>query len=227
MLSARTIEPSNDFAARKAKSGFCNITPSPKSQDASMEDFAKSLTVALGARDNNTRQHSDRVVRLATELGRQISLSEHEIDVLSIGARFHDIGKIGIPDNILGKPAAFEETEWAVMKQHPLIGEQILLATGDQRSPEIARIVRHHHENFDGSGYPDSLSGTDIPLYSRIISLADNYDAMAVARPYHKARSHNDVIDILISEGGVKHDPDLLHVFCTLMENPEIRLNQD
>lgn len=192
-----------------------------------MEDFAKSLTVALGARDNNTRQHSDRVVRLATELGRQINLSEHEIDVLSIGARFHDIGKIGIPDNILGKPAAFEETEWAVMKQHPLIGEQILLATDDPRSPEIAQIVRHHHENFDGSGYPDGLKGTDIPLCSRIISLADNYDAMAVARPYHKARSHRDVIDILVSEVGIKHDPDLLHVFCALMENSEIRTNQN
>jgi HD-GYP domain-containing protein (c-di-GMP phosphodiesterase class II) len=192
-----------------------------------MEDFAKSLTIALGARDKNTRLHSDRVVHLATELGHHIGLSEQEIDVLSIGARFHDIGKIGIPDNILGKPAAFEETEWEIMKQHPLIGEQILLATDDPRSPEIARIVRHHHENFDGSGYPDSLSGTDIPLYSRIISLADNYDAMAVARPYHKARSHQDVIDILTSEVGIKHDPDLLYAFCAVIEKSEMRSSQD
>ena len=192
-----------------------------------MEDFAKSLTVALGARDNNTRLHSDRVVRLATELGRRINLSEREIDVLSIGAQFHDIGKIGIPDHILGKPAAFEETEWEVMRRHPLIGEQILLATGGPRSPEIAQIVRHHHENFNGSGYPDGLSNTDIPLCSRIISLADNYDAMAVARPYHKARGHQEVIDILVSEVGIKHDPDLLHAFCALIEKSEMRASQD
>lgn len=188
-----------------------------------MEDFAKSLTVALEVRDQNTRQHSDRVVSLANELGRHISLSKEEIDVLSISARFHDVGKIGIPDSILGKPAAFENTEWEVMKQHPLIGEQLLLATDDPRSPGIALIVRHHHENFDGSGYPDGLRGTDIPLSARIISLADNYDAMAFARPYHKARSHRDVIDILVSEVGIKDDPDLLHVFCALIETSEMR----
>jgi len=196
-------------------------------EDSLMENFARSLTVALGERDNNTRMHSDRVVQLSTELGCHINLSARELEVLALGAQFHDIGKIGIPDHVLGKPAAFEASEWAVMKQHPLIGERIVLALGGDRSPEIAQVVRHHHENFNGTGYPDGLAGTDIPLYARIISLADNYDAMAVARPYHKARRHQDVMNILHSESGIKHDPDLLHAFCEVIEKSEMRNSDD
>jgi len=191
-----------------------------------MENIAKSLAVALGERDNNTLLHSDRVVRLAAEIGSHLNLSELELEVLAMGAQFHDIGKIGIPDNVLGKPAAFEASEWAVMKQHPLIGERIVLAIGDAYAPEIARVVRHHHENFDGSGYPDGLAGADIPLCSRIIALADNYDAMAVSRPYHKARRHQEVMGILHDGAGTKHDPELLQVFCIVIENSEMRTSQ-
>lgn len=192
-----------------------------------MEQIANSLTVALGERDAHTRQHSERVVRLATELGRALELSEREVELLALGAQFHDIGKIGIPDRVLGKPAAFEALEWECMKQHPVIGERIILAIGAGDATEVARIVRHHHENFDGSGYPDGLGGSDIPLFSRIVSLADNYDAMATSRPYHKARSHRMVMDILSSEVGIKHDPDLLHTFCNVIEISEMRVGSD
>lgn len=189
-----------------------------------MVNIAQSLTIALDARDNNTRLHSDRVVELAIELGKHIGLNERELALLSLGAQFHDIGKIGIPDSVLCKPAAFEETEWECMKQHPMIGERIVLAIGDEYATEVSGIVRHHHENFDGSGYPDHLIGTDIPLYSRIISVADNYDAMAVSRPYHLARSHAEVMDIMRSEGGSKHDPDLLLAFCRIIEHSGARM---
>lgn len=192
-----------------------------------MEQIANSLTVALGERDAHTRQHSERVVRLATELGRALELSEREVELLALGAQFHDIGKIGIPDRVLGKPAAFEALEWECMKQHPVIGERIILAIGAGEAAEVARIVRHHHENFDGSGYPDGLGGSDIPLFSRIVSLADNYDAMATSRPYHKARSHRMVMDILASEVGIKHDPDLLHTFNSIIEQSEMRAGGD
>lgn len=187
-----------------------------------MVNLAQCLTIALDARDNNTRLHSDRVVRLALELGKQISLTDRELANLALGAQFHDIGKIGIPDSVLSKPAAFEATERTCMQQHTVIGERIVLAMGDEHSPEVASVVRHHHENFDGSGYPDRLSGTDIPLYSRIISLADNYDAMAVSRPYHLGRSHLEVMDILASESGIKHDPDLFHAFCRVVEQADL-----
>jgi HD-GYP domain-containing protein (c-di-GMP phosphodiesterase class II) len=191
-----------------------------------MENIARSLAVALGERDSGTLMHSDRVVRLSAEMGSHLKLSAQDLDVLAMGAQFHDVGKIGIPDNVLSKPAAFEANEWAVMKQHPLIGERIVLAIGAEHSPEIARVVRHHHENFDGSGYPDGLAGTDIPLFSRIISLADNYDAMAVSRPYHKARTHQEVMNILHDDAGIKHDPELLQAFCVVIENSEMRTGE-
>lgn len=192
-------------------------------ESVTMENIARSLTVALGERDHHTRLHSERVVRLAVELGCHIELSEDELTVLSLGAQFHDIGKIGIPDRVLGKPTAFEAIEWECMKQHPVIGERIILAIGANRSNEVASVVRHHHENFDGSGYPDGRKGTDIPLFSRIISLTDNYDAMAASRPYHKSRPHQAVMEIMTGEGGVKHDPDLLHAFCAIIEKSEMR----
>lgn len=192
-----------------------------------MHNIARSLTVALGERDHHTRRHSERVVQLSVELGRHIDLSEQELDLLSLGAQFHDLGKIGIPDQILRKPAAFEAQEWECMKQHAIIGERIILAIGDDKSPEVARIVRHHHEHFNGSGYPDGLHGTEIPLYARIVSLADSYDAMAVSRPYHKARQHQVVMDILNSEAGIKHDPDLLHAFCAVIEKSDQRASND
>lgn len=187
----------------------------------------RALTVALGERDLHTRIHSERVVQLSAELGRQIDLSARELELLALGAQFHDLGKIGIPDRILRKPTAFDDEEWECMKQHAAIGERIVLAIGDERSPEVARIVRHHHEHFDGSGYPDGLRGTDIPLFSRIVMLTDSYDAMAVTRPYHQARKHQAVMDILVSESGNKHDPDLLHAFFAVIEKSGMRASDN
>ncbi|WP_228276378.1 HD-GYP domain-containing protein [Dechloromonas sp. H13] len=192
-----------------------------------MESIIRSLTVALGERDHHTRIHSERVVLLSAELGRHLALSAHELEVLSLGAQFHDLGKIGIPDRILRKATPFDDAEWECMKQHAAIGERIVLAIGDDRSPAVARVVRHHHENFDGSGYPDGLGGTAIPLLSRIIMLTDNYDAMAVTRPYHKARNHRAVMDILADENGKKFDPDLLRAFSVVIEKSDMRATDD
>lgn len=197
--------------------------PARQAEALPMKNITQSLTVALGERDEHTRMHSDRVGRLAAELGHHLELSQRELELLELGARFHDLGKIGIPDHVLRKPGAFEATEWECMKQHTVIGERIILAISDEKSPEVARIVRHHHEHFDGSGYPDRLAGSDIPLYSRIISLTDCYDAMAASRPYHQARKHQAVMDILFGETGAKHDPDLLQAFCTVIEKSEMR----
>lgn len=188
-----------------------------------MEKVALSLATALGARDLHTREHSDRVVQLSIEVGKHLALSDDELEMLALGARFHDLGKIGIPDKVLRKPAAFEEDEWVCMKQHAMIGEQIILAINGENSPAIARTVRHHHERFDGSGYPDGLRGTDIPLHSRIISLADSYDAMIETRAYHKSRVHSEVMAILNSEAGTKHDPDLMDVFSQIIEKSSMR----
>lgn len=199
----------------------------PPDDTSPVDKIAHALTVALGARDHYTRIHCDRVVQLSAELGVHIGLTTSELEKLSLGARFHDLGKIGIPDTILRKPAPFESHEWECMKQHVLIGEQIVLAINGGRASGIARTVRHHHEHYDGSGYPDGLKGSDIPLDSRIISVVDSYDAMIARRPYHNARDHQAVMDILISESGIKHDPDLVHAFGAVIEKSPMRAGQD
>jgi len=194
-----------------------------KPAQLSLSSVSRALSVALGERDLHTLGHCERVVMLSSELATHLDFSQREVDLLAMGAQFHDIGKIGIPDHVLHKPARFDEIEWECMKQHPIIGERIIRAIGCEQSAEVARMVRHHHENFDGSGYPDGLSGTAIPVFSRIISLVDNYDAVAETRPYHKARKHNDIMDLLSSESGIKHDPDLLHAFSAVIEKSAMR----
>lgn len=183
-----------------------------------MQEFTRSLSSALHARDASTSGHCNRVVELARELGQHLELSQRELDTLTLGAQCHDIGKIGIPDRVLLKTAAFDPLERRTMQEHPAIGEQIVLAIATPQAREVARIVRHHHENFDGSGYPDQLAGEAIPLAARIIALADNYDAMAELRPYHHGRSHAAIMQIMDNGEGSKFDPDLLHAFRHVIE---------
>jgi len=189
-----------------------------------LQRIAQTLTVALGERDHYTLAHCERVVRLSAELATHLDFSQQELDLLELGAQFHDIGKIGIPDHILHKTTPFDDDEWERMKAHTQIGERIILAIGSEKSTEVARMIRHHHEHFDGSGYPDGLSNTQIPVLSRIISLTDSYDAIAKNRPYHQARQHSAIMDILVSEVGIKHDPDLLHAFSSVIEKSEMRV---
>ena len=197
--------------------------PSSNPAPLSLASMSRALSVALGERDLRTLGHSERVVKLSTELAIHLDFTEREVNQLILGAEFHDLGKIGIPDHVLHKPAAFDQNEWDCMKLHPIIGERIIRAIGCEQSAEIALIVRHHHEHFDGSGYPDKLVGTDIPVFARIISLADCYDAVSEPRPYHKARQHSDIMDLLESESGSKHDPDLLHAFSAMIEKSTMR----
>jgi len=188
-----------------------------------MHRIFNSLCTALNERDGDTHDHCSRVVALAQELGRHIELDSQELALLGLGAGLHDIGKIGIPDRVLHKPGRFAEDELETMRRHPLIGERIVRAIADQSSDRLAEIVRHHHENFDGSGYPDGLRGTAIPLFARIVSLTDNYDAMAAPRPYHPGRTHREIIDTMSGPDAEKFDPDLLHAFRHVIEHSPMR----
>jgi len=185
----------------------------------SLLKYTKALSVALGYRDLLTRLHSTRVQGLSAKIGEYYGLSHKEINALNIASSFHDIGKIGIPDHILLKPAQLDEAEWETMKQHSEIGEKIMLSTELEGSQQAALLIRHHHEHYNGMGYPDKLSGENIPICSRIISIADSYDAMAVTRSYHHTRTHLEIMAILHEETGGKHDPELMRVFCKIIES--------
>ena len=184
-----------------------------------LRKYTQALSVALGYRDPLTQLHSERVRGLAEELGSECELSDEDIGILKIAASFHDIGKIGIPDPVLLKPGAYDEDDWQVMKRHPQIGADIILATGLEGAEYAADVIRSHHEHYDGSGYPEGLSGNEIPVLCRIISIVDAYDAMAMTRSYHQARSHSKIMQIIHQESGVIFDPALLKIFDKLIQN--------
>lgn len=185
--------------------------------------YTRALSTALGFRDMETRLHSDRVIVLCDHVAEQCGLSERERSILRIGAAFHDVGKIGVPDQILLKPARLEGAELTTMREHSAIGAAIILATELEAAAQAALIIRHHHEHWDGNGYPDGLAGERIPICSRIIGIADSYDAMAITRPYHRRRTHEEIMEILHKETGKKHDPRLMDIFTAVIERPEVR----
>jgi len=143
-----------------------------------------ALTSALDFRDNETGGHSDRVVAYMELLLEQMNIKGPELATLRRGALLHDVGKIGVPDNVLRKPTALSEGEWAIMKRHPEFGARII--AGIPFLEDVARIVRHHHERWDGMGYPDGLKGDRIPLGARIFAVGDSFDAMTSDRPYRR-----------------------------------------
>jgi len=182
--------------------------------------------VALGYRDIYTHLHSQRVRDLSCTLGKACGLSEDELGGVRVAASFHDIGKLGIPDSILAKPGHLDDAEMIAMQRHSAIGQDILKSVELPSASEAATIIRHHHEQYDGSGYPDGLSGEAIPLASRIISIADSYSAMAERRAYHPARTHREVIAILQEERGTKHDPHVLDAFLHMIEQSPLKVEE-
>ncbi len=169
------------------------------------------LREVLRQRDDYTATHCCRVGMLALALAQLYALEQSMLALLLLAARLHDIGKIGIPDAILQKPGRLDPGEWAIMQTHSERGERIIRVDADfPGQEEVALAIRHHHEHFDGGGYPDGLGGEDIPVTSRILALADSYDAMTRSRVYHKARSHEDVVAILETERGTKFEPQIV-----------------
>ncbi len=192
-----------------------------------LSSAAKAMILALKERDLYTQMHSNRVIRLSQELGLACGLTSEEITTLKLSACFHDIGKIGIRDSILLKPGKLTVDEMDQMAEHPIKGENLVRELHLPNSKEIMAAVRHHHEHFNGEGYPDKIAGEDIPILSRIISLADSYDAMAVLRPYHSAKSHDTIMMIIESESGEKHDPYLVDKFRLVIKNSNHRISTD
>jgi diguanylate cyclase (GGDEF)-like protein len=167
-----------------------------------------ALASALEERDRYTGEHSESVVDLTARVGDAMAISGDEIEQVRTAALLHDIGKVGVPDEILHKPGKLDEREWEIMRQHPVIGERILRAIPGFGA--IARMVRHEHERWDGGGYPDGLSEKAIPVGSRIILACDAYHAMTSDRPYRKAMPHSDAMAELTTNAGTQFDPDVV-----------------
>ncbi len=183
--------------------------------------LSKVFAEALRMRDAYTRLHSDRVMALADGIGRDIGLTQAQLAVLEVAACLHDIGKIVVPDSVLLKPARLDANELKIMQQHSEVGANLLAAYEHEDAAKVAEVIRHHHEWFDGSGYPGRLAGEAIPLLSRIITVVDNYDAMAVRRVYQEARPHDVIVEIMASEAGTKLDPHLVERFMHVIGLPE------
>jgi putative nucleotidyltransferase with HDIG domain len=176
----------------------------------------RAFVKAVEARDAYTKEHSNRVAEMAVAIGREMGCSEEELNLLNFAGRLHDIGKIGIRDNILLKPGRLTDEEFEIIKEHPAIGAMIVSQLGlwDRET----QIIRHHHERFDGSGYPDKLKGIAIPFLARIMSVADAYDAMASDRAYRKKLDLEKVMSIIKEGSGAQFDPRVVGAFVRLVE---------
>jgi diguanylate cyclase (GGDEF)-like protein/putative nucleotidyltransferase with HDIG domain len=181
---------------------------------ALMMDLVFTLTQALDARDSYTRNHSANVASLAKRIAQEMGLSETECEDIYIAGLLHDIGKIGIADAVLHKPGALNRAERALMMQHPVKGAQILQPVRGLQ--HLIPCVRHHHERFDGNGYPDGLTGEEIPLGARILAMADAYDVMNNHRVYRRRRSPEEILQEIKAMSGKQFDPEAVDVLLRL-----------
>lgn len=176
----------------------------------------KTLAFVVEAKDSNTRRHLDRTQVYGLELARSIDSDLIRDPEVGFGFLLHDIGKVGIPEHILGKPGPLTDDEWGVMRTHPLLGAQIVEPM--RFLGEAVQIIRCHHERFDGRGYPSSMKGEEIPLAARIFSVVDSFDAMTSDRPYRQALSIERAMDELHKGKDTQFDPEVVHMFVNLVE---------
>ncbi len=185
----------------------------------------KALAQALEAKDEYTQGHSARVAKESVNIARYLSLSDAEVQRVWLAGYLHDIGKIGIRETVLNKPGKLDEEEWNLIQQHPVVAGKILGPIPELS--DIIDIIVHHHERYDGSGYPDGLDGSSIPLGARILSVADAYDALTSRRPYRDALASEEAHRILEAAAGTQFDPVIARAFLDLKRGVKARPPQD
>ncbi|MCS7174386.1 HD-GYP domain-containing protein [Pseudothermotoga sp.] len=179
-------------------------------------DKLKLMVKSLEMRDSYTSGHSERASQLAYDIGKTLGLSERLCERIKMACMLHDVGKIGIPDYILGKPEKLSDVEFDIIKTHSVKSEELLKSVKGLK--EEAKWVRHHHERWDGLGYPDNLAGEEIPLPSRIIAIADIYEALTSDRPYRKAYTKQEAIEMIKQMSGTVLDPKVVDAFLKVID---------
>ncbi|UQN09199.1 HD domain-containing phosphohydrolase [Deinococcus sp. QL22] len=186
--------------------------------EATREGAFRALGLSLELRDFETAGHTERVVRLALLVGEALGLSAEQLEDLRVGAYLHDIGKLAIPDAILLKPGSLDAEEWKLMQRHAVIGDELM-----RQIPTVAAgarsVIRHHHERWDGTGYPDRMAGSAIPLAARIFSVADVYDALTSVRPYKQAWTVEAALDELRQQAGRQFDPEVIKAALVILSS--------
>lgn len=195
-------------AERKLEKGLRDAETS-KSNEEQLQ-VLHGLTAALESKDPYTRGHSKRVERHSFKTGVVMGLALEEVEVLRMSASLHDVGKIRVPNRVLHKPGALSEEERSLIEEHPALGSEMVASMGNQ---EVVEAVRHHHERWDGDGYPHGRSGGDIPLYARVIAVADSYDAIRSNRSYRRGASRDQAVQVLTDESGRQFDPIVVEAF--------------
>jgi putative nucleotidyltransferase with HDIG domain len=203
------------FITQKAASAIENIALYENIYDNLFSTLYAFVT-ALEVRDLYTRKHSTRVAEYAHMIAKEMDCTEEELNIISFAGSLHDIGKIGIRDDILLKPGRLTDEEYEKIKEHPVIGADIISKLGlwDQEMG----IIRHHHERFDGKGYPDGIKGDEIPMLARILCVADSFDAMASDRAYRKKMEKSKVLDIIKKNSGTQFDPQAVEAFLRVAD---------
>ena len=194
-----------------------------KLEQAYMESI-QTVRYTVEAKDTYTRGHSDRVSEYSVLIGEKLGLSEEDIRRLRIGGLFHDVGKIGVPDRILQKDAKLTDEEYSEIKNHPAIGAQILSTASIFQ--DIIPIVKHHHERFDGRGYPGQLKGDEIPFLARIAAVADAFDAMTSKRVYRNSLAMDIVIEEIEKNKGTQFDPKVADAFLEILRNEPNKIEE-
>lgn len=212
-----TLEKQNVLLAKRIEDSTKNLTRLYEDLHSTYLHTVKVLAQAIDARDHYTHSHSENVARYATVIAEEMGLSAKDIEVLREACELHDLGKIGIEDNILSKAGALSKEEWEQIKRHPVMGAQILeplIFLND-----VTPLVRQHHENYDGTGYPEGRKGEDILLGARIIHLADAYESMRSARSYRKVPlSRDEAVAEIEKNSGTQFDPKVVKAFLNIVD---------
>ena len=187
-------------------------------------DVTKAIAAIIDAKDGYTHRHSERVAAFAVKMAAELGLSIDERSVIELSALLHDVGKIGVPDAILNKPGKLTDEEFEEMRRHPAHGAAILANIQSAKVAELLPGIKHHHERWDGSGYPDGLKGEEIPLIGRILAVADFVDALTSDRAYRKGQAFDEVMDMVRARAGTAFDPKVVEAALALHEKGELVL---